>query len=190
MTSVISFSPFILKEIPAWLAPSWGNLEGHCTSVTRYNSIFLGYDALVPALPFPVSGRSPARIVRALQFAPKPLVSAQVLVLHFNQPGSAIRGPRIPRDVAEEMVRRMICERLSAKKIRMFPPDSVFPILKALPPSILAVYEQLILATGPELPGIRFKEPISALWRKDPFSKAACVRMIPPQIVASNMVQL
>jgi hypothetical protein len=39
------------------------------------------------------------------------------------------------KDVAREMVRRMVAEQISAKLIRVFPDDSLFTVLKPLRPS-------------------------------------------------------
>jgi hypothetical protein len=47
-------------------------------------------------------------------------------VLAHNQDGNVRASTFVPKDVADELVRRLICERISHKKIRMFPPKSVF----------------------------------------------------------------
>jgi hypothetical protein len=39
---------------------------------------------------------------------------------------------------------------------------------------------------GAEIPGIIFKEPASAAWRKDPASRALSVRFLPPEEVFAN----
>jgi hypothetical protein len=49
-----------------------------------------------------------------------------VAVLSHHQPAGSRTGTFVPRDVADELVRRLAAERISAKVIRMMPPDSVF----------------------------------------------------------------
>ena len=46
--------------------------------------------------------------------------------------------------------------------------------------------ESLSPICGAEIPGIKFQEPLSALWRRDPASKSACVRLLPPEVVTLN----
>jgi len=92
-------------------------------------------------------------------------VSSQTGVLAHNQPATAKASCHIPRAVAEEMVRRMVAERISSKIIRRFAPDSVFPVLKAS--RIVPTYRDDIpeLLPPAEIPNCFFEQPASAKWR-------------------------
>ena len=83
-------------------------------------------------------------------------MSSKVGVLAHNQPATAKARTHLPRDVAAELVQRMGAERLTSKLIRMFPPDSVFPLLK---PAIGAHYYVPAKLPPAELPGIYFSGP-------------------------------
>jgi hypothetical protein len=92
-------------------------------------------------------------------------VSSQVGILAHNQPTSAKASCHIPRAMAEEMVQRMVAERISSKIIRRFAPDSVFPVLK--PSRLIPTYRDDVPSVLPpsEIPNCYFQQPLSAAWR-------------------------
>jgi hypothetical protein len=57
-----------------------------------------------------------------------------VSVLAHNQALGTPASTRVTADVAQELVRRMVCERITRKLIRMFPPASVFLAKRAQAP--------------------------------------------------------
>jgi hypothetical protein len=81
----------------------------------------------------------------------------QVGVLEHFQPAGVRAHTHVPKNVAEDLVRRMVAERVSQKVIRMFPPGSVFasPIKAALP-ATRYIPEKLPPA---EIEGTRFQPP-------------------------------
>ncbi len=85
----------------------------------------------------------------------------QIAVLAHHQEAKSHRDTFVPRDIADLLVERMVAERLSQGLIRMFPPDSIFPVQKfvtlplpwdgKLPPR--------------DVPGVYFQEPQSVRWQ-------------------------
>lgn len=57
-----------------------------------------------------------------------------VSVLAHNQALGTPASTRVPADVAEELVRRLVCEKISQKLIRMLAPESAFLVKRAEPP--------------------------------------------------------
>lgn len=82
----------------------------------------------------------------------------QVAVLSHHQPEWAKASTFIPKDVAALLVQRMAAEKLSACKIRMMPPDSVFlPAVQSVLPATRFVPETL---PPVEIGGHRFDDPV------------------------------
>lgn len=94
-------------------------------------------------------------------------MSANVAVLSHNQevPTSLLqRGITfIPKDVANEMVRQMAAERISAKLIRLMPPGSIFPQLNPKQGNYVPTNADYGILHGGEVPGLKFEEPTSAV---------------------------
>jgi hypothetical protein len=63
-----------------------------------------------------------------------------VSVLAHNQALGTPASTRVTADVAEELVRRLICERITRKLIRMLAPESVFRAPRADVPAAIADY--------------------------------------------------
>jgi hypothetical protein len=61
-----------------------------------------------------------------------------VSVLAHNQALGTPASTRVTADVAEELVRRLICERITRKLIRMLAPESVFRAPRADVPAAIA----------------------------------------------------
>jgi hypothetical protein len=61
-----------------------------------------------------------------------------VSVLAHNQALGTPASTRVPADVAEELVRRLVCEKISQKLIRMLAPESVFRAPRAEQPIAIA----------------------------------------------------
>jgi hypothetical protein len=67
--------------------------------------------------------------------------------------------------VAEQLVQRMAAEKLSAKVIRMMPPDSVFlPAVIAVQPGVRYIPRKL--PPGGEITGARFRQPSDPAWQE------------------------
>src|ERR1035437_4132654 len=95
---------------------------------------------------------------------PKPSVSANIGVLAHYQPLAVRPACHIPRAVAQEILRRLMAEPISAKVIRMFPPDSAFQFLKPLHPSASCLHAPESMPPR-DVPGVFFQEPQSDTWR-------------------------
>lgn len=92
-----------------------------------------------------------------------------IAVLSHHQPAGSRAGTFLPPDVADELVRRMAAERLSAKVIRMMRPDSVFlAAVKAVLPEVRYVPVKL---PAVEVENCRFVPPAS-----DPRPRASALR--------------
>jgi hypothetical protein len=85
-----------------------------------------------------------------------------VAVLAHYQPLDCHPGTSLPETVAEEMVQRMVAERISRKLIRMLPPDSVFPVANLCPQTRRYIPEKL---PPREVNGTYFQPPRSNTWR-------------------------
>jgi hypothetical protein len=85
-------------------------------------------------------------------------------------------------------VRRMICERISSKVIRMLPPESV--CLAALRPNRPAAYpihdEPVDEMPNDELPGIYFQDPNPARSRSPQAAVALPTHPIAPELLAGS----
>jgi hypothetical protein len=66
-----------------------------------------------------------------------------VSVLAHNQGLGSPASTRVAAAIADELVRRLVCERISRKLIRMFAPGSVFLALRADRPIANCVPEKL-----------------------------------------------
>jgi hypothetical protein len=88
---------------------------------------------------------------------------SNVGLLDYHQPITG-KPILIPADVAEEMKRRLVAEKISKRLYRLFSPDSPFPQLK---PSIFA--QRFIPSKLPprEAPGCFFQLPQSDKWKRD-----------------------
>lgn len=95
---------------------------------------------------------------------PLPSVSSQVGVLAHYQPLDVKPSCHIPRAIAKEILRRLMAEPVTAKVIRMFPPDSTFPVLKPLQPSVSPFHAAEPLPPR-EVPNCYFQLPQSDTWR-------------------------
>jgi len=66
----------------------------------------------------------------------------------------------VPSEVAEDLVQRMVAERISRKLIRLFGPESIFPVLKHVSSSSNIAAP---IPAGPlapiELPGLHLEFP-------------------------------
>lgn len=95
----------------------------------------------------------------------RPLSTSNTGVLADYEPPTARARTFVPRDVAKEMVRRLMAERLSQSLIRMFPVDSAFPGLKPL--LLRSDHRRALLQPMPprEVPNCKFVQPASAQWR-------------------------
>jgi hypothetical protein len=83
-------------------------------------------------------------------------------VLEWNQPDDARSNRRITYEDGQELVRRLIAERISQKKIRLLPPNSVFRALAAPMP----IPDPSKLGLPPIEPdGHTFYPPLSADWQ-------------------------
>ena len=95
-------------------------------------------------------------------------MSAKVAVLAHNQPLSARASTHVKREVALLLVGRLCAEQITQSLIRMFPPDSAFPSLKA---SQFGSDERQIYIPEKmpprDVPGVFFQEPQSAQWQRD-----------------------
>ena len=87
-------------------------------------------------------------------------MSARIGVLAHNQELNVRPGTYILRAIGEEMVRRLVAERISSKKIRMFAPDTTFRFLKPLHPSV-SPYHAPESMPSREVPGVFFRRPPS-----------------------------
>ncbi len=90
-------------------------------------------------------------------------MSSQVGVLAHYQPSDVKPSCHISRAIAKEMLRRLMAEPLTAKVIRMFPPDSIFPVLKPLHPSVSPFHAAEPLPPR-DVPGVFFQRPQSEAW--------------------------
>lgn len=68
----------------------------------------------------------------------------------------------VPREVADELVRRMICERVSNKLIRMFPPQSLYLAARSNRPPTYSTPERM---PPREVGGCVFRGPKNPLKR-------------------------
>lgn len=81
------------------------------------------------------------------------------LLAHYQPPDSHIFTP-LPADVADLLVQRMVCERISQRRIRMLPPDSVFAVIQFCPEARKYIPSRMPPAATD---GAYFKPPTSAL---------------------------
>ncbi len=81
----------------------------------------------------------------------------RVGVLAHNQPLSARASTHIASRVAEDLVKRLVAERISRKLIRMFAPGSVFVTTQREAPIANYIPEKL---PPREVSGCRFRGPI------------------------------
>ena len=79
----------------------------------------------------------------------------------------------MPAAVADILVQRMICERISRKRIRMFSPDSVFAATKYCPEVLTYIPDTLPPA---EVEGTYFQPPAS---EKESVSTMPRMRYLP-----------
>lgn len=89
---------------------------------------------------------------------------ANIGVLDYHQASTEIPKTFIPSDVAAELVRRLIAEQLSRRVIRVFGPESPFPVLKAQAPP-REFHSAGTLPPG-EVPGCYFQLPQSHTWKE------------------------
>ena len=88
----------------------------------------------------------------------------RIAVLAHNQPVSATARTHVKREVAVMLVARLCAEQITQRVIRMFPPSSSFPSLKASQPdSFRYIPEELPAA---EVSGCIFRLPNSPQWRE------------------------
>lgn len=80
------------------------------------------------------------------------------LLAHYQPADSAVSTP-LPADVADMLVMRLVCERISQRRIRMLPPSSVFAAAKLCPEVVNYIPKKLPPA---EVEGTWFKPPKSA----------------------------
>jgi hypothetical protein len=83
----------------------------------------------------------------------------QVGVLEHFQPSGIRATTHVPQQIAEDLVQRMVAERVSQRLIRMLPPGSIFPVKAAFPNSASYIPEKL---PPVEVEGTYFEPPASA----------------------------
>ena len=91
-------------------------------------------------------------------------MSSNVGVLAHNQPLTGKANTHVDRDVAYELLRRMVAEPITHKLIRMFPPESVFPAIRMFSGRKIYVPEKL---PPREVPGCWFQLPQSDTWKRE-----------------------
>lgn len=113
-------------------------------------------------------------------------------VLAHYQPLGVRPTTHVPREAADDLVRRMICERISAKVIRMLPPESVcLAATRADRPAAYPVHDlPADDMPGDELPGIYFQDPNPARSRSPLAAAALPTQLIAPELLAGNSAQI
>lgn len=113
-------------------------------------------------------------------------------VLAHYQAIDARPTAHVPPDSADELVHRMVCERISSKVIRMLSPESVF--LAATRPNRPAAYPIHDLPAddmpGHELPGIYFQDPNPARSRSPLAAAALPTQLMAPELLAGNSAEI
>ena len=89
-------------------------------------------------------------------------MSQRVGILDHRQPSEAKPRTFVKKEIASLLVARMAAEQISQRVIRMFAPDSIYPVLKR--PQSRFGY---IPAKMPprEVPGVWFQKPQSDRWK-------------------------